>query len=169
MTTVHTMDDIDEYLKKLHEQHEIEDFINNGIFPSRLQIKHKYKYVPPLDDCDILNEQHDDILINNYITRHIICDNLNHIKHSLYKLETELRYTTERENDRNNIGQKTTITTNEETNINCPICMEKIEDRNYIIPKCGHKTCINCFVSNVVINHDTQCGNSCSLCREIIF
>lgn len=163
------MDDIDEYLKKIHEQHEIEDFINEGVYPSKLQIKHKYKYIPPLDDYDILHEQHHDILLTKYITRHMICDDLEHMKRSLSKLEAELRYTTERENDRNNIGQKTTITTIEETNINCPICMEQIGDRNYIIPKCGHKTCINCFVTNIVINHDAQCGNSCSLCREIIF
>jgi chromosome segregation ATPase len=47
----------------------------------------------------------------------------------------------------------------------CPICLNDMGKTNYLVPKCGHKLCMHCFVSNVVY---TKRGHICCLCRDII-
>lgn len=43
---------------------------------------------------------------------------------------------------------------------NCPICMEKLQDKNITITKCGHKFCHKCLDLH-------SCSDSkCPMCRE---
>jgi|AntAceMinimDraft_18_1070375.scaffolds.fasta_scaffold09848_3 hypothetical protein len=170
MSGPYSMDDIDEYLNKIQEQQEIYEFIDKGIYPRRLQLKQVTKYIPPLDEDPIY---YDDHCITNAIddycgsTIHVELDNM---KHMLCKIEKEIQYTMERENSIINdaVTPPTINTDNKKGNDNCPVCVEHINERNYVVPNCGHKICINCFVTNFTLNHDKPCGKNCSLCREKI-
>ena len=77
--------------------------------------------------------------IKEYVYEGGVYDEMNKILSSLKKIEIELR----REDE-------------------CPICMMEIE-KNYVMPKCGHRVCINCFVENMKRNK--MSGEKCSLCR----
>lgn len=44
----------------------------------------------------------------------------------------------------------------------CPICLDTIKDKNYVITKCNHKFCFSCLSTCCNIN------NKCPLCREEI-
>ena len=46
----------------------------------------------------------------------------------------------------------------------CPICLTQLGDTNCVIPDCGHKTCIPCFIKNIKYNKQT--GDCCVLCRK---
>lgn len=46
----------------------------------------------------------------------------------------------------------------------CPICLTEIGDTNCVIPQCGHKVCIPCFIQNIKRNN--QSGDCCVLCRK---
>ena len=46
----------------------------------------------------------------------------------------------------------------------CPICLCSVGDKNYMIPKCGHKICCDCLFTNIKQNKTT--GNLCPLCRQ---
>lgn len=45
----------------------------------------------------------------------------------------------------------------------CPICLELLDVVNYVVPKCGHKMCMSCFIN--IIKLSTDYGNKCSICR----
>jgi hypothetical protein len=49
----------------------------------------------------------------------------------------------------------------------CPICLENIDDNNYVKTKCEHRLCVSCFASNIKKNQFTH--DLCPLCRERIF
>ena len=46
----------------------------------------------------------------------------------------------------------------------CPVCFSSITDTNYVLPPCGHKMCVSCFISNVKYNKHT--GDCCAICRQ---
>lgn len=46
----------------------------------------------------------------------------------------------------------------------CPICFTEIGDINCVIPQCGHKVCIPCFIQNIKSNRQT--GDCCVICRK---
>jgi hypothetical protein len=48
--------------------------------------------------------------------------------------------------------------------VECPVCYEVLGDKGYVIPTCGHKTCVGCFVNN--ITHNKHTGDCCVLCRK---
>ena len=45
----------------------------------------------------------------------------------------------------------------------CPVCFIPITDTNYVLPTCGHKMCVSCFISNV--KHNKHTGDCCAICR----
>ena len=47
-------------------------------------------------------------------------------------------------------------------NEECPICFEKIEERNCATTKCGHQFCLSCIIKSGRISND------CPLCRQAI-
>jgi hypothetical protein len=51
-----------------------------------------------------------------------------------------------------------------EVDTECPICFTQLGDTNCVIPLCGHKTCIPCFIQNIKYNQQT--GDCCVLCRK---
>lgn len=44
----------------------------------------------------------------------------------------------------------------------CPICLEVIQDCNYVVTKCNHKFCFSCLMNSCNVN------NKCPLCRAEI-
>lgn len=57
--------------------------------------------------------------------------------------------------------------TEEQVNMNtCPVCYETIQSTNYIIPKCGHKLCLDCYKKSILSN--SLSANQCCLCRQQI-
>lgn len=141
--------DLDMFFQKMTETMEMEDYINNGKYPDRLKTKIIKKHFPKIEDT-IIHEPFE--LYNNESAS--LNSNMINIRHSLEVLEQELKTEIQRENIQPNKENK------------CPICMEEIKERNYVMPKCGHQVCVNCFVSNMKTNHNT--GHLCSQCREHI-
>lgn len=135
------MEEIDIYIQKLKEEEEVRDFIVNGVYPERLSKKHRQIYMPKLEEYPL-----QEIKYNTYN----IQEDLTTLAHNLHNIERELKNAIDKEN-------------NVES---CPICIESIGERNYIVPSCGHRVCVNCFVKNMTMNRGSGC--LCSLCRAQI-
>ncbi len=145
------MEEIDIYIQKLKEEEEIRDFIVNGVYPKRLSQKHRQIYMPKLEEYPL-----QEINYNKYD----IQEHLTTLAHNLHNVELELKNAINKEN---NPDSREIIENNVES---CPICIESIGDRNYIVPSCGHRVCVNCFVKNMTMNRASGC--LCSLCRAQI-
>jgi hypothetical protein len=142
--------DVDVLIQTLKEKQEIDDFIINGNYPARLKSTCVRQNFPKLEEQhthipDLLHEN------ENYNIKY----NFNNIRESLNALELELKKEIQRE---------ITEIKKEKKYTDCPICMEEIKERNYVMPKCGHPICVNCFVINIKINNKT--GHLCSQCRQ---
>ena len=146
------MDDIDSYLTQLREEQEVDEFVNKGLYPERLISKHTSIYLPKIEESDLNNKLH---AITPFDSS--LYENMKQITESLNRVERELKTTLEREiTELNN--------TNKEDE--CPICMDSMGERNYIVPSCGHKLCMKCFITNITRNVKSGC--LCSLCRAKI-
>lgn len=143
------MEDIDLYLNKLKEKQEIDDFINNGVYPERLSYKNNKRnlHFPKMEEGFDDSKLHPIMPIESSFI-----ENLQDMTTKLNHIEREIKINIENEN---NVGDN-----------DCPICMDCMGDRNYIVPVCGHKICVNCFVTNISTNRKNGC--LCSLCREKI-
>ena len=147
------MEEIDIYIQKLKEEEEIRDFIVNGVYPKRLSQKNRKIYMPKLEEYPL-----QEINYNKYdIQAH-----LNTLAHNLHNVERELKNAIDNDKDKYTDSREI----NENNVESCPICIESIGERNYIVPSCGHKVCVNCFVKNMTMNRGSGC--LCSLCRSQI-
>jgi len=159
------MEDIDSYIQRLRDEQEVSDFVNNGVYPSRLKSKSiQKKYYPPLTT----NIQFIEYSASK--TNHIESFDKNRLLNTINILEKSLsdiinkNENTIVNNENNDISNR--IDTNIHEDKSCPICMEDVGENNYLVPSCGHKLCMNCFVLNIVKNKHT--GGYCSLCRSKI-
>lgn len=146
METTYT--EVDKLLKTIREQYEINDFINNGIYPERL-----YSKPPEYRTIKQSSYMYNDIIYDNSITPQLLDTGVHHftkqIKSKIHMLECELQLF------------KLSITLD-----SCPICMEQIEQNNCVYPRCGHQLCIPCFTSNLLLN--TYTSKTCAVCRSEI-
>lgn len=143
------MEDIDLYLNKLKEEQEIDDFIKNGVYPERLH----YKNDKHISCFPKMEEDYDSLKLHTIVpVESSFIENLQDMTTKLNAIEREIKIKIENEN---NIGDN-----------DCPICMDCMGERNYIVPVCGHKICVKCFVTNISTNRESGC--LCSLCREKI-
>ena len=143
-------DEIDAYIQKLNDEKEITDFIENGKYPDRLKSRQKHIYIPVLEDISVPEPVPFDT--SGYIVK------FNGMIHKVNNIEMELKIDTTRENR--------VINECENKDNNCPMCMDDMGDRNYMVPKCGHKVCMTCVMKNMMTNLDS--GNVCCLCRANI-
>lgn len=134
-------EEVDELLKSIREKDEIKNYVERNIYPERLKSYTQIKIIPPLNEIYFKEVELEDI--NPYFT---------YIKNKLDQIDNLIDF--HKENIQNN--QKEC----------CPICINEINDTNIIIPSCGHKTCVQCFVHNLANNKYT--GNLCSVCRSTI-
>lgn len=47
-------------------------------------------------------------------------------------------------------------------NNDCPVCLNKLENNNFVVTKCNHKICLSCFMDNY---NKSRNGHLCPLCR----
>ena len=149
------MEEIDIYIQKLKEEEEVRDFIVNGVYPKRLSQKNRQIYMPKLEEYPL-----QEINYNKYD----IQEHLTTLAHNLHNVEQELKNAIDKENNTNK--EKDSREINENNVESCPICIESIGERNYIVPSCGHRVCVDCFVKNMTMNRGSGC--LCSLCRAQI-
>ena len=146
MTIKLTMNDefkeIDNLIKKLKDEEEMNNYLNKGIYPLSLKTSiYATVLIPRLDDIKTpipvtpikIDYSYQNSLINK-----------------VTNLENVVRETLLRENKENK----------------CPICLEDMGTNNFIVPSCEHKICIPCFIRNLKQNHNM--GNNCCLCRKHI-
>lgn len=144
--------DIDMYIQMLIEKQEVDDFIDNGVYPGRLSYNHKNIYMPVLEEISVPEPISTPMVTRSYI------DKFNTMIETLSKVEAELKADTTREI----LG----INDCENKDNNCPICMNDMGHRNYMVPNCGHKVCMTCVLKNMMTNLDN--GSVCCLCRANI-
>lgn len=152
------MEEIDIYLQKLKEDQEIKDYIDKGIYPERLQTT-----TEPINiTYEPLREINLPLIMSYTLTdNQVNIDILNKVN----RLENEIKETIsiemERDKERENNNNNKNMNEND-----CPICLENMGDNNYIVPSCGHKICMNCFIKN--LKHNNVMSKNCCLCRKII-
>jgi len=134
-------DEVDKFILRCKEEQEMKDYLERDIYPERLKNKYVYKYIPPINESSVPNIDCQEDNCSYYLH---IKNKLNIIDNLIYSLNNEIDNSPE----------------------TCPICICHINDTNIIVPSCGHKTCISCFVSNLSYNKHT--GNLCSVCRSSI-
>ena len=135
-------EEVDKLILRCKEEQEMKDYLERNIYPERLKNNFVYKHIPPISESSIPDIQYEEKENNSYYLH--IKNKLNTIDNLIYSL--------------NNVVDNSLET--------CPICICHITDTNIIVPSCGHKTCIGCFVSNLSYNKHT--GNLCSICRTSI-
>lgn len=164
---------IDKYIQEtyeFHETQEFDDFVKTEIYPNILKNKQIPTYIP-LELDEIKLNQIERLADSSYIYEEInMYNKLSHIREVLCEVERDIRDITIIDNDQTTYGTcgKYGKYGNKTDDSDCPICMERIGIKNYIVPPCGHRLCINCFVTNITVNSNSQCGKKCSLCREFI-
>ena len=136
------MEDIDEFINNMKIEQEIKDFIDNGIYPDRFRTNHSIIHMPKLQEIKTI-----DVDIS-YVTP--IFD-FRVINDKIDKIELQIKNVVESENV-------------EYKDNDCPICMNDMGVNNYLVPVCGHKLCMNCFIKN--IRQNKQQGHLCCLCRK---
>jgi len=166
-----TMHEIDAYIKEVKEKQEVDDFINKGLYPYRLKGKRtNIKYFPKLDDNlpFIRNINNNSLSVENDFDKE-------KVMYTIQRLESSLNSIIDKENENENsiniLNNGCSITSTNtpienEYEKSCPICFENLGENNYLVPSCGHKLCMNCFVLNIVKNKGS--GGNCSLCRKKI-
>ena len=136
------MEDIDELINNLKAEQEIKDFIDNGIYPDRFRTNHSIIHMPKLQEIKTIDPD------TSYVTPafdfRVINDKIDKIELQI-KNVVESEIVEYRDND-------------------CPICMNDMGVNNYLVPVCGHKLCMNCFIKN--IRQNKQQGHLCCLCRK---
>ena len=136
------MEDIDELINSLKAEQEIKDYIDNGIYPDRFRTNHSIIHMPKLQEIKTIDPD------TSYVTPafdfRVINDKIDKIELQL-KNVVESEIVEYRDND-------------------CPICMNDMGVNNYIVPVCGHKVCMSCFIKN--IRQNKQQGHLCCLCRK---
>ena len=136
------MEDIDELINNLKAEQEIKDYIDNGIYPDRFRTNHSIIHMPKLQEIKTIDPD------TSYVTPafdfRVINDKIDKIELQL-KNVVESEIVEYRDND-------------------CPICMDDMGVNNYIVPVCGHKVCMSCFIKN--IRQNKQQGHLCCLCRK---
>jgi len=139
------LEDIDTFLQNIKDKQEIDDYINKGVYPDRLKSKPVIKHI---------HTELNKIPVISTITLTKIDNTFNeNIMNKMDILENKIKETLERENESKNDNE-------------CPICMEDMGINNYIVPICGHKVCMPCFIRNLKQNHNMS--NNCCLCRKYI-
>ena len=133
-------EEVDKLILNFKEEQEMKDYLERNIYPARLKKKQVYKHIPSIDEFPLPDIPYEDSTDYNL-----------HIKNKLNTYDNII----------NSLNNQTNCIS--ET---CPICISEINNTNIIIPSCGHKTCIGCFVSNLSQNKHT--GNLCSICRSTI-
>jgi|TARA_B110000285_G_scaffold77774_1_gene89567 hypothetical protein len=136
------MEDIDELINRLKAEQEIKDYIDNGIYPDRFRTNHSIIHMPKLQEIKTIDPD------TSYVTPafdfRVINDKIDKIELQI-KNVVESEIVEYRDND-------------------CPICMNDMGVNNYLVPVCGHKLCMNCFIKN--IRQNKQQGHLCCLCRK---
>jgi hypothetical protein len=136
------MEDIDELINSLKAEQEIKDYIDNGIYPDRFRTNHSIIHMPKLQEIKTIDPD------TSYVTPafdfRVINDKIDKIELQI-KNVVESEIVEYRDND-------------------CPICMNDMGVNNYLVPVCGHKLCMNCFIKN--IRQNKQQGHLCCLCRK---
>lgn len=123
--------EIDNYLKKIKEENEIKNYIDNGILPDHMKKKDTPKNIPKLEE-----KEYPDFVPISYN-----CDKL---VDKMNKLEEQLNNYSNNENNKEM----------------CPVCLNEIKENNYVLPSCNHKICISCFVLNLNKNRSSG-NNCC--------
>ncbi len=147
--------DIDMYIQMLIEKQEVDDFITNGVYPHRLSYKHNNIYIPVLEEISVPEPIVTPVVTRGYINK------FNTMIETLNTVEAELKSDATRENIMINKCEH-----NDNRDNNCPICMNDMGDRNYMVPNCGHRVCMTCVLKNMMTNLDN--GSVCCLCRRNI-
>lgn len=139
---------VDDFIEKMKKEKEINDYINNGIYPDYLSSSNS----PPIK-FDKVNKfiQYHNIEIPN-----IDLSYETYLYNKIKQTEYEIKKTIEqidREND-------------EIEDNKCPICYKEIKNNDFILPKCQHKICVSCFVTT--LKYKGENNIKCCLCRRSI-
>lgn len=136
------MEDIDELINSLKAEQEIKDYIDNGIYPDRFRTNHSIIHMPKLQEIKTIDPD------TSYVTPAF---DFRVINDKIDKIELQIK----------NVVESEIV---EYKDNDCPICMNDMGVNNYLVPVCGHKVCMNCFIKN--IRQNKQQGHLCCLCRK---
>ena len=123
-------------------EQEIKDYIDNGIYPDRFRTNHSIIHMPKLQEIKTIDV--DTSFVSPTFDFRVINDKIN-------KIELQIK----------NVVESEIV---EYKDNECPICMNDMGVNNYLVPVCGHKVCMNCFIKN--IRQNKQQGHLCCLCRK---
>ena len=136
------MENIDDFINKMKADQEIKDYIDNGIYPDRFRTNHSIIHMPKLQEIKTIDV--DTSFVSPTFDFRVINDKIN-------KIELQIK----------NVVESEIV---EYKDNECPICMNDMGVNNYLVPVCGHKVCMNCFIKN--IRQNKQQGHLCCLCRK---
>jgi len=136
------MENIDDFINKMKAEQEIKDYIDNGIYPDRFRTNHSIIHMPKLQEIKTIDV--DTSFVSPTFDFRVINDKIN-------KIELQIK----------NVVESEIV---EYKDNECPICMNDMGVNNYLVPVCGHKVCMNCFIKN--IRQNKQQGHLCCLCRK---
>ena len=151
------MEDIDKSIAEFKIQNQIDDYLYKNIYPDfslkRKDNKNNTYYCSKKKTNDYTDLIYDTNIQLEKINRQDYI-NFENISKKLENIENEII-------DINNIQRENII--NENNNTICPICIEPIGNKSYLMMKCNHSICGSCCYHNFTKNNHT--GLLCPMCR----
>lgn len=155
------MEDIDKTIAEFKMQNQIDDYLYKNIYPDfsskRKDNKNNTNYCIKKKTNDYVDLIYDtNIPLEKMNKQDYI--NFENISNKLENIENEII-------EINNIHCENIINDNNENSSNtiCPICIEPIENKSYLMMKCNHSICGSCCYHNFTKNNHT--GLLCPMCR----
>lgn len=152
------MEDIDKTIAEFKMQNQIDDYLYKNIYPdfsskkNNKNIKCCYNKKETSDYVDIIyntNISLEKINKQDYINFENISKKLENIENEIIEI--------------NNIQCENIINENDDNNNICPICIEPIGNKSYLMMKCNHSICGSCCYHNFTKNNHTAL--LCPICR----
>ena len=152
------MEDIDKSIAEFKIQNQIDDYLYKNIYPDfslkRKDNKNNRYYCSKKKTNDYTDLIYDTNIQLEKINRQDYI-NFENISKKLENIENEII-------DINNIQRENIINENNNNTI-CPICIEPIGNKSYLMMKCNHSICGSCCYHNFTKNNHT--GLLCPMCR----
>lgn len=158
------MEDIDKTIAEFKMQNQIDDYLYKNIYPDfsmkRKDNKNNIYCCSKKKTNDYVNLIYDTNIPLEKMNRQDYI-NFENISKKLENIENEII-------EINNIQCENIINENNENNDNsnntiCPICIEPIGNKSYLMMKCNHSICGSCCYHNFTKNNHT--GLLCPMCR----
>lgn len=169
------MEDIDQFILNMRMDDAIQNYVKNNVFPDLNTLflkpgeKPRKKPINKYLDNNYTSKNNEqtllDIIYPNTISP--LCNSNDPLCNSNDSIYNEINSMKNKLKKLDNILEECNKENIEQQNQCCPICYEKVSEKNKFIGKCDHKFCFDCIDTLKKSSHANN--NCCPICRFKLF